>query len=343
MSLLVVGSVAFDSVETPFGKRERMLGGSASHFSIAASFFTDVRVVGVVGGDFGAKEEQVFARHKIDTSDLERIADGKTFRWHGRYEYDLNVAHTLDTHLNVFAGFEPKLSEGSKQSRLVFLGNIQPDLQRGVRQQVPDAELVALDTMNLWIDTTRESLQKTIEVVDLLIVNDAEARQIAEDPNLIKAARKILSWGPRTLIVKRGEYGAAMFTKNEYFAIPAYPLESVFDPTGAGDTFAGGLMGYLASQEKLDAAALRRAMIFGSVMASFNVEEFGTERVQKLTHDEINQRFRDFKRFTHFEEIPFEQKVSSSKFQVRCADPLSRRFQVPSFKLDARILSWAPD
>ena len=223
------------------------------------------------------------------------------------------MAHTLDTHLNVFAGFEPKLSEDSKKARLVFLGNIQPDLQRGVREQVPDAELVALDTMNLWIDTTRESLQKTIEVVDLLIVNDAEARQIAEQPNLIKAARKILSWGPQTLIVKRGEYGAAMFTKDEYFAIPAYPLESVFDPTGAGDTFAGGLMGYLASQQKLDEDALRRAMIFGSVMASFNVEEFGTERVRRLTQDEINQRFRDFKRFTHFEEIPFERAVASSK------------------------------
>ncbi|HEY6046216.1 MAG TPA: PfkB family carbohydrate kinase [Pyrinomonadaceae bacterium] len=313
MSLLVVGSVAFDSVETPFGKRERMLGGSASHFSISASFFTDVRVVAVVGGDFGDEERAVFAKHNVDTTDLEVVRDGETFRWFGRYEYDLNVAHTLDTHLNVFAGFEPKLSESSKKSRLVFLGNIQPDLQRGVRTQVANAELVALDTMNLWIDTTRESLQKTIEVVDLLVVNDAEARQLAEEPNLIKAARKILSWGPSTLIVKRGEYGAAMFTKEDYFAIPAYPLESVFDPTGAGDTFAGGLMGYLASQEKLDSAALRRAMIFGSVMASFNVEEFGTERVQRLTHDEINQRFADFKQFTHFENVPFDRAVRAAQ------------------------------
>ena len=313
MSLLVVGSVAFDSVETPFGKRERMLGGSASHFSISASFFTDVRVVAVVGGDFGAEERAVFANHNVDTTDLEVVPDGETFRWFGRYEYDLNVAHTLDTHLNVFAGFEPKLSEQSKKSRLVFLGNIQPDLQRGVRTQVANAELVALDTMNLWIDTTRESLQKTIEVVDLLVVNDAEARQLAEEANLIKAARKILSWGPSTLIVKRGEYGAAMFTKEEYFAIPAYPLESVFDPTGAGDTFAGGLMGYLSSQEKLDSAALRRAMIFGSVMASFNVEEFGTERVQRLTHEEINQRFADFKQFTHFENVPFDRAVRAAQ------------------------------
>src|SRR5258706_13455363 len=313
MSLLVVGSVAFDNVETPFGKRERMLGGAASHFSISASFFTEVRVVAVVGGDFGQAERDVFARHNIDTSDLEVIPEGKTFQWHGRYEYDLNVAHTLDTQLNVFAGFEPKLSQSSKRARLVFLGNIQPDLQRGVRQQVPHAELVALDTMNLWIDTTRDSLQRTIEVVDLVIINDAEARQLAEEPNLIKAARKILSWGPKTLIVKRGEYGAAMFTKEEYFAIPAYPLEAVFDPTGAGDTFAGGLMGYLSSQENLDAGALRRAMIFGSVMGSFNVEELGTEQVQKLTHAEINQRFSHFKRFTHFEEIPFERAVSAVK------------------------------
>ena len=309
MSLLVVGSVAFDAVETPFGERPRMLGGSASHFSIAASFFTDVRLVAVVGGDFGSSEEEVFRRHNIDTTDLERIPDGKTFLWRGRYEYDLNVAHTLETQLNVFAGFQPKLSESSKQARLVFLGNIQPDLQRGVREQIPSAELVALDTMNLWIETTRDSLQKTIEVVDLVIINDAEARQLADEPNLIKAARKILSWGPHSLIVKRGEYGAAMFTKEEYFAIPAYPLEAVFDPTGAGDTFAGGLMGYLASQEKIDEAAMRRAMIFGSVMASFNVEEFGAERVQRLTYDEINQRFREFKRFTHFEEIPFERAV----------------------------------
>lgn len=313
MSLLVVGSVAFDAVETPFGKCEKMLGGSASHFSISASYYTDVRIVGVVGGDFSAEEQKVFDAHKIDTSDLERIPDGKTFRWYGRYDYDLNVAHTLDTQLNVFADFEPKLSEKSKRARLVFLGNIQPDLQRGVREQIPDAELVALDTMNLWIDTARDSLLKTIKGVDVVIINDAEARQLTEIPNLIKAARTILSWGPRALIVKRGEFGAALFTNDSYFAIPAYPLESVFDPTGAGDTFAGGFMGYLDSQKKLDNAAMRRAMIFGSVMASFNVEEFGTARVQKLTPDEINERFRAFKQMTHFEEIPFERAVTSNK------------------------------
>ncbi|MGI9068835.1 MAG: PfkB family carbohydrate kinase [Pyrinomonadaceae bacterium] len=307
MSLLVVGSVAFDAVETPFGKTEKMLGGSASHFSLSASYYTDVRIVGVVGGDFTEAEQQVFDVHHIDTSDLECIPDGKTFRWYGRYDYDLNVAHTLDTKLNVFADFQPKLSGESKNSRLVFLGNIQPDLQRGVREQIPNAELVALDTMNLWIETARESLIRTIEGVDVVIINDAEARQLTAIPNLIKAARTILSWGPKALIVKRGEYGAALFTADNYFAIPAFPLESVFDPTGAGDTFAGGFMGYLSSQRVLDEAAMRRAMIFGSVMASFNVEEFGTARVEKLTTDEINKRFRAFKQMTHFEEIPFER------------------------------------
>jgi len=305
MSLLVVGSVAFDSVETPFGRCEKMLGGSASHFSISASFFSDVRVVAVVGGDFGHDEMAVFNSRGVDTADLERVPDGKTFRWGGRYEYDLNVAHTLYTELNVFADFQPKLSSQSKSARLVFLGNIQPDLQRGVREQLPGAELVALDTMNLWINTARQSLLRTIEAVDIIIINDAEARQLTEIPNLIKAAREILSWGPKALIVKRGEYGAALFTRENYFAIPAYPLESVFDPTGAGDTFAGGFMGYLASQDNLDEAAMRRAMIFGSVMASFNVEEFGTARVQRLTNDEINERFSAFKRMTHFDEIPF--------------------------------------
>jgi sugar/nucleoside kinase (ribokinase family) len=225
----------------------------------------------------------------------------------------LNVAQTLYTDLNVFADFQPKLSEESKHSRLLFLGNIQPDLQRQVREQMPNAELVALDTMNLWIANTRESLVRTIRGVHVVIINDAEARQLTGIPNLIKAAHEILTWGPRALIVKRGEYGAALFTRENYFAIPAYPLESVFDPTGAGDTFAGGFMGYLADQEELDEAAMRRAMIFGSVMASFNVEEFGTQRVRRLTNDEINERFRAFKKMTYFEEIPFERAVRATK------------------------------
>ena len=313
MSLLVVGSVAFDAVETPFGKREKMLGGSATHFSLSASFFTDVRVVGVVGGDFGAEEMSVFDSRGIDTGDLERIADGKTFFWRGRYDFDLNTAHTLDTQLNVFADFQPKLSEASRAARMVFLGNIQPDLQREVREQVRGAELVALDTMNYWITSVPGAVKEAISAVDVVIINDAEARQLSGEPNLIRAARAILSWGPRALVVKRGEYGAAMFTEGAYFAIPAYPLESVFDPTGAGDTFAGGFMGYLASQDVADEAAMRRAIIFGSVMASFNVEEFGTERVQRLTHEEVNERFAAFKRMTHFEEIPFERAAPATK------------------------------
>ena len=308
MSLLVVGSVAFDAVATPFGRRERMLGGSATHFSVSASFYTEVRVVGVVGGDFGADEFAVFARHNVDTTDLERIPDGQTFFWRGRYDYDLNTAHTLDTQLNVFADFKPKLSEASRAARLVFLGNIQPDLQTEVRAQCAGAELVALDTMNYWINTVPEAVWQAVSGVHVVIINDAEARQLAGEPNLIKAARKILAAGPRALVIKRGEYGAALFTPDTYFAIPAYPLEAVFDPTGAGDTFAGGFMGYLASQDTIDEAAMRRAMIFGSVMASFNVEEFGTERVARLTHDEINERFRQFKRMTHFEEIPFQRR-----------------------------------
>ena len=307
MSLLVVGSVAFDAVETPFGKRERMLGGSATHFSLSASFFSDVRVVAVVGGDFGEEEMEVFRHRRINTDDIERVPDGETFFWRGRYDFDLNTAHTLDTQLNVFADFMPKLSPESRRARLVFLGNIQPELQLGVREQVRGAELVAVDTMDYWIKSVPDEVRAIVSAVDVAIINDAEARRLAGEANLIRAAREILSWGPRALVVKRGEYGAAMFTKETYFATPAYPLESVFDPTGAGDTFAGGFMGYLASHASVDEATLRRAIIFGSVMASFNVEEFGTERVRRLTHEEINARFRDFKRMTHFEEIPFER------------------------------------
>jgi sugar/nucleoside kinase (ribokinase family) len=313
VSLLVVGSVAFDAVETPFGKRERMLGGSATHFSLSASFFTDVRVVGVVGGDFGEDEMAVFRERDINTDDLERVESGKTFFWSGRYDFDLNTAHTLDTQLNVFADFRPKLSDESKRARMVFLGNIQPDLQSEVRERLRGAELVALDTMNYWITSVPEQVEAAIRRVDVVIINDAEARMLSKEPNLIKAAREILSWGPRALVVKRGEYGAAMFTKDSYFAIPAYPLEAVFDPTGAGDTFAGGFMGYLASSQSVDDETLRRGIIFGSVMASFNVEEFGTERVRRLTHEEINQRFADFKRMTHFDEIPFERAVRAAE------------------------------
>ena len=311
MSLTVVGSVAFDAVETPFGKRDKLLGGAGTHFALSASFFTDVRVIGVVGNDFTDAEWDVFKRHNINTEDVEVVADGKTFFWRGKYEFDLNVAHTLETQLNVFETFQPKPSEESKNSKLLFLANILPMLQKEVRTS-SKAEFVAMDTMNFWIDSMKDAVIETIKVVDCVIINDAEARQLADEPNIHKAAKKIIEIGDlKALVIKRGEYGAALFTKNSYFAIPAYPLESVFDPTGAGDTFAGGFMGYLASQEKIDEPAMRRAMVYGTVMASFNVEEFGTERVDRLTHSEINQRFSDFKKLTHFEEIPFERATSA--------------------------------
>jgi len=300
MSILVVGSVAFDSVKTPFGERDRILGGSATYFSVAASFFTGVRVVAVVGDDFGAADEAVFIEREIDISDLERVP-GRSFRWSGEYGYDLNIAHTRDTQLNVFADFKPKLSTGARETPYLFLGNIQPQLQVEVREQV-GAKLVAADTMNYWINNTPDELREVLKRIDLLVINDAEAREIAKQANLVRAARHILSMGPKRLVVKRGEYGAAMFTQDSYFATPAYPLEEVFDPTGAGDTFAGGFMGYLAGTNATDEAAVRRAIIYGSVMASFNVEEFGCERLRRLTYDEINARFRELRAFSNFEE-----------------------------------------
>lgn len=311
MSLTVVGSIAFDGLETPFGQRDKILGGAGTHFSLSASFFTDVRAVGVVGGDFGDEEWAVFKRHHINTDDIEVVAGGKTFFWKGRYEYDMNVAHTLDTQLNVFETFDPKLSDESKNSRILFLANILPMIQKQVREQCEKAEFVAMDTMNFWISSMKDALIETIKVVDCIIINDAEARQLTDEPNIHKAAKIILDYGLKAVVIKRGEYGATLFTKDSYFVVPAYPLESVFDPTGAGDTFAGGFMGYLASQKEITEETMRRAMIYGSVMASFNVEEFGTERVDRLTYEEINERFRAFKKMTHFDEIPFEKSVSA--------------------------------
>ncbi len=311
MSLTVVGSIAFDGLETPFGQRDKILGGAGTHFSLSASFFTDVRAVGVVGGDFGEEEWAVFKRHNINTGDVEIVKDGKTFFWKGRYEYDMNVAHTLDTQLNVFETFEPKLSDESKNSRILFLANILPMIQKDVREQCEKAEFVAMDTMNFWISSMKDALIETVKVVDCIIINDAEARQLTDEPSIHKAAKAILNYGLKAVVIKRGEYGATLFTKDSYFVVPAYPLESVFDPTGAGDTFAGGFMGYLASQKEITDETMRRAMIYGSVMASFNVEEFGTERVDRLTHEEINERFRAFKKMTHFDEIPFEKSVSA--------------------------------
>lgn len=311
MSLTVVGSVAFDALETPFGKRDKILGGAGTHFSLSASFFTNVRAVGVVGGDFGDEEWAVFQRHHINTDDIEIVKDGKTFFWSGRYDYDMNTAHTLDTQLNVFETFQPKLSDESKNARIVFLANILPMLQKEVREQCTKAEFVAMDTMNFWISSMKDKLIETIKVVDCIIINDAEARQLTDEPNIHKAAKIILGYGLKAVVIKRGEYGATLFTKDSYFACPAYPLESVFDPTGAGDTFAGGFMGYIASQKEITNEVLRRAMIYGSVMASFNVEKFGTERVDALDYPEINARFKAFKTMTHFDDIPFERSVSA--------------------------------
>jgi sugar/nucleoside kinase (ribokinase family) len=303
MAVTVVGSVAFDSLETPFGVRERILGGAATHFSVSASFFTEVRVVGVVGDDFGEEELAVFRARGVNTDDVERVEGGKSFFWKGRYEDDMSVAHTLDTQLNVFGEFDPKLSEESKSSRILFLANIHPEIQRGVREQASGAAFSGLDSMNFWIESERESLVRTMAGVDSIVLNDAEVRQLTQEPNLLKAARKIMDLGPQLLLMKQGPFGACMYTESGFFSVPAYPLETVMDPTGAGDTFAGGFYGYLDSlgKSEFDENDYRSATVAGSVMASFIVEDFGNERLQRLTEDEILSRFEDFKAMTHFE------------------------------------------
>jgi sugar/nucleoside kinase (ribokinase family) len=302
MSLTVVGSIAFDAVKTPFGERERMLGGAAVHFSLAASFFTEVRPVGPVGDDFGAEEFAVLEKRGVLCDDVERVEGGQSFFWRGRYEYDLNVAHTEDTQLGVFGEFEPKLSEAAQAADTLFLANIQPDLQRQVRAQCSAARLSGLDSMNLWIETAKDSLTSAIAEVDCLVVNDAEIRMLTGESNLARAARTVMDMGPRAVIAKQGEYGAALFTESGFFALPGFPLEDVRDPTGAGDSFAGGFFGYLDGCERdLSDAELRRAMGYGTVLASFNVEEFGTERVSRLTREEIDARFEELRSMTQFE------------------------------------------
>jgi sugar/nucleoside kinase (ribokinase family) len=306
MSLTVVGSIAFDAVKTPFGERERMLGGAAVHFALAASFFDEVRVVGPVGDDFGEAEYEVLRTRGTVTDDVEHVPGGRTFFWKGEYGWDLNSRETLDTQLNVFEHFEPKLSETSCASEVLFLANIQPDLQLRVREQCRTARFVAMDSMNLWIDIARDSLVRTIESVDCVILNDAELRQLTGKPNVVQAARDILAWGPRVVVAKQGEYGAALITEDQFFALPAYPLENVIDPTGAGDSFAGGFVGYIAAHrdDELSDELLRRAMAYGTAVASYNVEEFGTERVARLTADEIAARVADLQRITRFEDAP---------------------------------------
>jgi sugar/nucleoside kinase (ribokinase family) len=301
VTLAVVGSIAFDAVKTPFGERERLLGGSAVHFSLAASFFTDVRVVGPVGDDFREAEYEVLRKRGVNTDDIEHVEGGETFFWRGDYEYDLNTAHTRETKLGVFGDFEPKLSEESKNADFLFLANIVPQLQMQVRRDASGAKLAGLDSMNLWIENEHDALAKAIWTVDILFLNDAEIRMFAKEPNLVRAARSVMATGPGVVVAKQGEYGAALFAGDRYFSLPAFPLETVMDPTGAGDSFAGGFMGYLASRgpEALaDNLELRRAMTYGSVLASYNVEEFGTERVARLTRKEVDERFSELRRMT---------------------------------------------
>ena len=300
MSILVVGSVAFDSVKTPFGEVDEVLGGSASYFSIAASFFSPVKLVAVVGEDFPPQHLKLFRDFSVDTKGLQQVS-GKTFRWKGEYGFALNEATTLETRLNVFESFSPEIPKEYRDCKYVFLGNIDPVLQRKVLEQVNKPKFVACDTMNFWISSKPDELKKTLALVDILIINDGEARMLANQSNLTKAARLISSWGPKIVVVKKGEYGVAMYTDDSIFGAPAFPLEEVFDPTGAGDSFAGGFVGYLAKVGRLDEDYLRKAVVYGSVMASFDVEEFSLNRLKKLRPSEIRERYRQFKELTHFE------------------------------------------
>ncbi len=313
MSILVVGSVAFDSIETPHGKVHKCLGGAATHFALAASYFTDVRVIAVVGEDFGPEQEAVFTKRGIDTRGIEH-ADGLSFHWTGEYSGNLNEAKTLGTDLNVFADFEPKIPEAYLDSEYLFLANIDPKLQAKVRAQMPNAKLVCGDTMNYWIADHRDALLEVLKELDVLLINDGEVRMLSGEHNTVRGAEKVLAMGPKSLVVKHGEYGATAFFSSRFFPhaetspkpfrAPALPLAEVVDPTGAGDSFAGGFYGYLASQPELTPAAYRRALFYGGVMGSFAVERFGTERLQNVRMAEIEDRFRLFKEISHLEEHP---------------------------------------
>ncbi|MFZ0862782.1 MAG: PfkB family carbohydrate kinase [Candidatus Sulfotelmatobacter sp.] len=307
MSILVVGSVAFDDVTSPSGNVKDILGGAATYFSLAASYFTEVRVVAVVGEDFGAEQEQVFRQHGIDTRGLER-AKGKTFRWGGSYTDNLNEAKTNFTDLNVFETFQPRIPKEYEDTDFLFLANIQPTLQADVRRRMNGVRLTGCDTMNYWIKGALKELQETLKLVNVLLINDTEAKMLASETNLPRAANKVLAMGPQALVIKHGEYGATIFFREGAFGIghhpfraPALPIEEVKDPTGAGDSFAGGFMGYLASQEELSREVLKRALFYGGVMGSFAVERFGTERLQSLTREEIDARFQIFRELTHLE------------------------------------------
>jgi sugar/nucleoside kinase (ribokinase family) len=305
VTITVVGSIAYDAVETPFGVRERMLGGAATHFALAASLLEDVRLVGPVGDDFGDADLAVLQIRGSNIDDVERVAGGKTFFWKGRYGWDLNTRETLDTQLNVFEHFAPKLSQASQDCDVLFLANIQPGLQLQVREQCAAARFVALDSMNLWIDIARDELLQIIAKVDCLMLNDEELRQLTGKPNLISAAHEILGWGPTVVVAKQGEYGSALITKDDFFALPAYPLHQVIDPTGAGDSFAGGFVGFIASQIDggVSTPVLRNAMAYGTAIASFNVERFGTEGVEAVEAQSVRTRVDDLYEFAHFEPI----------------------------------------
>ncbi len=305
MSLVVVGSVAYDAIETPHGKRDRLLGGSCTYISLSASFFTKPSIVAVVGDDFDPQDRQLLASKGVDLAGLEQVP-GKTFFWAGAYSPDMNDRTTLRTDLNVFADFQPKLPAAYAHAPYLFLGNIQPVLQNGVRAQMNGVRFIGGDTMNFWISNNREELLETIRYWDFLLINDSEARMLAAENNLRKAAQKILDLGPNTLVIKRGEFGAVLFRRDSLFMVPGYLLEDVFDPTGAGDCFAGGFVGYLAERGfdlrsgNFDLEELHRAVIYGSVMGSFCCEQFGVERFRTLTRQEIDQRFDEFRRFTAF-------------------------------------------
>ena len=306
MGITAVGSVAFDSVTTPFGARERMLGGAATHFALGASFFDDVRVVGVVGDDFGDAEFELLQTRGTNVDDVMRVPEGRTFFWRGEYGWDLNSRETLDTQLNVFEHFAPQLSQRSRECDVLFLANIQPGLQLEVHRQCQGARFVALDSMNLWIDAARDRLDEVIRSVDCVLLNDAELRQLTRKTSLAAAANEVLSMGPSVVVAKQGEYGACLFTNDGFFGLPAYPLETVVDPTGAGDTFAGGFLGHIAAHRDAPIThdLLCEAMAHATTVASFNVEEFGTERVVRLTCGEIEDRVHELQRMTSFELRP---------------------------------------
>jgi sugar/nucleoside kinase (ribokinase family) len=312
MSITVVGSIAYDAVKTPFGRRERMLGGAATHFSLAASLLDTVRPVGPVGGDFAESEFETLRTRGTPTDDVRVVPDGKTFFWAGRYGWDLNSRETLDTQLGVFGEFQPELSEAARDCDVLFLANIQPTLQSLVLDQCRKPRWVGLDSMNFWIESARTELIEVIQRVDCVVLNDDEFRQLTGKPSLPGAAREVLSMGPSSVIAKQGKYGAVLFTEEGFFALPAYPLEKVVDPTGAGDAFAGGLAGYIASQRghTVEHAMLSTAMAYGSAVASFNVEEFGTERVVRLTLDEVKARVNDLHRMTQFVHTSVEETLA---------------------------------